>query len=232
MRAVPAVILCRMAEESRVWSRRVLVVEDHALMRSLVADAFRQRGFEAASAASAAEALALLDQADPDLLVTDIDLGERPNGVELATIVRERAPHVAVVFLSNLSREAAAARARDTVADASYVNKAAVESVDELVDAAEAVLADRPVSHDRAPGGQREALLHLSEAQLETARLLAAGLTNAEIARRRGISVRAVEKSVERVFHALGLSAGEGTTPRVAAATLYVTTFGDPTSGL
>ncbi|WP_226653081.1 response regulator transcription factor [Leifsonia sp. LS1] len=214
------------------WSRRVLVVEDHALMRSLVADAFRQRGFEVTSAASAPEALGALETADPDLLVTDIDLGQRPNGVELATIVRERAPHVAVLFLSNLSREAAAARAKDTVADASYVNKSAVESVDDLVDAAEAVLADRPIARDAEASGQRDALLRLSEAQLETARLLAAGLTNAEIARRRGISVRAVEKSVERVFHALGLSAEEGTTPRVAAATLYVTTFGDPRSGL
>ncbi|GIT78358.1 DNA-binding response regulator [Leifsonia sp. LS1] len=208
------------------------MVEDHALMRSLVADAFRQRGFEVTSAASAPEALGALETADPDLLVTDIDLGQRPNGVELATIVRERAPHVAVLFLSNLSREAAAARAKDTVADASYVNKSAVESVDDLVDAAEAVLADRPIARDAEASGQRDALLRLSEAQLETARLLAAGLTNAEIARRRGISVRAVEKSVERVFHALGLSAEEGTTPRVAAATLYVTTFGDPRSGL
>jgi DNA-binding NarL/FixJ family response regulator len=217
---------------TEVWSRRVLVVEDHALMRSLVADAFRQRGFEVTAAASAPEALAALDIADPDLLVTDIDLGLRPNGVELATIVRERAPHVAVLFLSNLSREAAAARAKDTIAGASYVNKAAVESVDELVDAAEAVLADRPVARDRPADGQRDALLRLSESQLDTLRLLAAGLVNAEIARRRGISVRAVEKSVERVFHALGLSAGETTAPRVAAATLYITTFGDPTSWL
>ncbi len=211
------------------------MVEDHALMRSLVADAFRQRGFEATTASSAPEALAALDQADPDLLVTDIDLGDRPNGVELATIVRERAPHVAVLFLSNLPREAAAARARGTVADASYVNKSAVESVDELVDAAEAVLADRPITRDRAGSGRRDALLRLSPAQLETARLLAGGLTNAEIARRRGISVRAVEKSVERVFHALGLTAGDGTAgtaPRVAAATLYVTTFGDADTGL
>lgn len=210
----------------------MLVVEDHALMRSLVADAFRQRGFEVTAAGSAPEALAALGQSDPDLLVTDIDLGERPNGVELATIVRERAPHVAVVFLSNLSREAAASRAKGTVADASFVNKAAVESVDELVDAAEAVLADRPVSRDRAPSGPRDALLRLTETQLETARLLAAGLTNAEIARRRGISVRAVEKSIERIFSTLGLSTEEGTAPRVATATLYVSTFGDPSSGL
>ncbi|MFE4949128.1 DNA-binding response regulator [Leifsonia sp. NPDC056665] len=215
-----------------MWRRRVLVVEDHALMRSLVADAFAQRGFEITAAPSAVDALRLVDDADPDLLVTDIDLGSRPNGVELATIVRERAPHVAVMFLSNLSREAAAAQARDTVEGASFVNKGAIGSVAELVDAAEAVLADRPVEHLTGTTGSQGALLRLSPAQRETTRLLAAGLTNAEIARRRGVSVRAVEKSVERVFQALGLTRDDGIAPRVAAATLYTATFGDPGSGL
>ncbi|MGH1524729.1 response regulator [Leifsonia sp. L25] len=215
-----------------MWRRRVLVVEDHALMRSLVADAFAQRGFEITTAPSAVDALRLVDDADPDLLVTDIDLGSRPNGVELATIVRERAPHVAVMFLSNLSREAAAAQARDTVEGASFVNKGAIGSVAELVDAAEAVLADRPVEHLTGATGSQGALLRLSPAQRETTRLLAAGLTNAEIARRRGVSVRAVEKSVERVFQALGLGGDDGIAPRVAAATLYTATFGDPGTGL
>lgn len=215
-----------------MWRRRVLVVEDHALMRSLVADAFAQRGFEITAAPSAVDALRLVDDADPDLLVTDIDLGSRPNGVELATIVRERAPHVAVMFLSNLSREAAAAQARDTVEGASFVNKSAIGSVAELVDAAEAVLADRPVEHLTGATGSQGALLRLSPAQRETTRLLAAGLTNAEIARRRGVSVRAVEKSVERVFQALGLGGDDGIAPRVAVATLYTATFGDPGSGL
>jgi len=215
-----------------MWRRRVLVVEDHALMRSLVADAFAQRGFEPTTAPSAVEALRLVEDADPDLLVTDIDLGSRPNGVELATILRERAPHIAVLFLSNLSREAAAAQARDTVAGASFVNKGAIGSVDELVDAAEAVLVDRPVEHLSGASGAQGALLRLSPAQRETTRLLASGLTNAEIARRRGVSVRAVEKSVERVFQALGLTGDDGIAPRVAAATLYTATYGDPGSGL
>ncbi len=210
----------------------MLVVEDHALMRSLVIDAFAQRGFHAAGAADAATALELAASTDPDLLVTDIDLGHRPNGVELATILQQRAPHVAVMFLSNLSRDAAAAQARSTVANASFVNKGAVESVEELVDAAEAVLADRPVAREHVGTDARSRLLGLTTAQLETTRLLAAGLSNAEIARRRNVTVRAVEKSVERVFAALGLAGGERTTPRVAAATLYTATFGDPATGL
>src|SRR4051794_35836774 len=148
-------------------------------MRSLVAEAFGRRSFETASASSANEALELAERFDPDLLVTDIDLRQRPNGVELATILRLRAPHVAVMFLSNLSRDAAAMQARSTVEGASYVNKAAIESVDDLVDAAEAVLADRPVAREMAGSDGQARLLGLTAAQLETTRLLAAGLSNA-----------------------------------------------------
>ena len=207
------------------------MVEDHALMRSLVAEGIRSRGFDVEAFGRAADALDALAAFDPDLLVTDIDLGERPNGVELAGIVRARAPHVAVVFLTNLSREAASTRARELVAGASFVNKGAIDSIDELVDAAEAALDDRPLARERPAHGSQAVIAGLSSTQLETVRLLAAGLTNAEIARRRGVSVRAVEKSVERVFGALQLS-DDGVAPRVAAAAAYIATFGDPTTGL
>ncbi|GAA1448465.1 response regulator transcription factor [Leifsonia poae] len=207
------------------------MVEDHALMRSLVADGIGSRGFEVAAFGRAADALDALESFDPDLLVTDIDLGERPNGVELAGIVRSRAPHVAVVFLTNLSREAASATARELIAGASFVNKGAIESIDELVDAAEAALDDRPYAREVPLRAPQTSLAGLSSTQLATVRLLAAGLTNAEIARRRGVSVRAVEKSVERIFAALQLS-DDGVAPRVATAAAYIATFGDPATGL
>lgn len=201
-------------------------------MRSLVADALSSRGFAVEVAGDAAAAIAVLDSFDPDCLVTDIDLGQRPNGVELATIIRSRAPHVAVVFLTNLARSAAVRVAGDVVGDASFVNKGAVESIDELMDAVEAALDDRPVSRDLPETDARAALLSLRPAQLETLRHIATGATNAEIARRRGVSVRAVEKSVERVFQSLGLGGDHTSTPRVAAASLYIATLGDPSSGL
>jgi DNA-binding NarL/FixJ family response regulator len=214
------------------WTRRALVVEDHALMRSLIADALRARGFAVEAFGRASDALDAFESFDPDLLITDIDLGERPNGVELAGMIRSRAPHVAVVFLTNLSRDAASARARDVVAGASFVNKGAIESIDELVDAADAALDDRPLARELPPRTAQAALHVLTSTQLETVRLLAAGLSNAEIARRRDVSVRAVEKSVERIFAALDLSGDDSVTPRVATAAAYIATYGDPVTGL
>lgn len=71
--------------ETSQWVRRVLVVEDQPLMRALVGDTLTHAGFVVHTAGSAVEALTEFDGFDPDLLVTDIDLGVRPNGVDLAT---------------------------------------------------------------------------------------------------------------------------------------------------
>lgn len=57
-------------------------------MRALVAEALRGAEFEVHSCASSSEAVTVFAAVDPDVVVTDIDLGTRPNGVELAHIVK------------------------------------------------------------------------------------------------------------------------------------------------
>ena len=90
------------------WARRVLVVEDQPAMRALLCDMLAHRGFETTAAADAAEATTAFAETDPDVLLTDIDLGSRPSGRELATMLTGLAPHLAVVFLSSFPAAAAA----------------------------------------------------------------------------------------------------------------------------
>jgi CheY-like chemotaxis protein len=75
---------------------RVLVVEDEALIRMLICDLLAEVGFECREARDAAEAFATLDEVDewqPDILVTDYNLGPGPNGAEVAAeAVRHRQP--------------------------------------------------------------------------------------------------------------------------------------------
>ncbi len=221
---------CRYAQimANGSWTRTALVVEDHTLMRALVSDALRHVGFDVHDSPSAALALDGLDRIDPDVLVTDIDLGSRPNGVELASIVRRRSPQTAVVFLSNLPRSPALDHAHEVVERASFVNKSAIDSVDDIVIAIDAALADAPVNFDIPEDDPRAAFARLSSTQLDTVRRIASGWSNAEIARQRGVSVRAVEKSIGRAFMALGISSDEAVTPRVTAAARYITAFGLP----
>ncbi|MBM4481086.1 response regulator [Rhodococcus hoagii] len=206
--------------------RRALVVEDQPLMRSLVADALRHAGFEVHDRPSAATALADLDEIDPDVLVTDIDLGSRPNGMEMATIVHARAPHCATVFLTNYPR-ASIAPGEGVPAGSVFLDKVALESVEQLVAAwnphwrrsrCRLGTFRRPGCRPRSP----------HRTQLDVLRCIALGWSNAEIARRRASSLRSVEKMVTRTFDALGVNHNPDINPRVAAAQLYVRRFGLP----
>jgi CheY-like chemotaxis protein len=126
------------------WTRRVLVVEDQAALRMLVCELLQRHGFETAAAADAATATQLFTEFDPDALLTDIDLGSRPSGAELAAMLSELAPHLAIVFLSSYPRAAAGATAMG-IAHAVFVSKQDLDSADALVSALEQALSTRRV---------------------------------------------------------------------------------------
>ncbi|TQJ32101.1 response regulator [Microbacterium sp. SLBN-146] len=206
------------------WVRRVLVVEDLAALRVLVCDLLDRHGFITAGAADAADATRLFAEFDPDVLLTDIDLGSRPSGAELAVMLTRLAPHVGVVFLSSFPRAAAGATAMG-IPRAEFVSKQRLDSPDQLISAIERSLAVRPlpsdpVIHDRAGLGG------LTRHQLEVLAMVSRGWSNEQIAHASRISVRAVERSISRIFARLGLTGDLAINPRVAAAALYITEFG------
>ena len=208
--------------------RRVLFIEDQAIMRVLVAESLDRAGFEVGSFADATAALAAFDAFDPDVLVTDIDLGSRPNGAEAAVIARHRAPHLAVVFLTNFPQAASAPRAVASVPGATFLRKDSLTSGDDLVAAVDETLRNgrRRMSTD---GPAVDATLaRLTRSQLEVLELIAQGHSNAVIAERSGRSIRAVERLIARLFDALDVNSDSAINPRVVAANRYVRTFGIP----
>ncbi len=76
------------AEEPR-RPRRILLVEDHEATRRALAQLLKRRQFEVLAAGSVAEARALAENAEIDLLVSDIGLPDG-NGCELMAELREQ----------------------------------------------------------------------------------------------------------------------------------------------
>jgi PAS domain S-box-containing protein len=85
---------------------RVLVVEDDDMVRKLATRLLALDGYEILQAASADQALALIerDSGAVDLLLTDV-LMPGMSGVELAQRLRERFPGLPVVFMSGYATE-------------------------------------------------------------------------------------------------------------------------------
>lgn len=84
---------------------RVLLVEDQADLRELMADALAGLGMQVATAADANTALSLLD-AGPvvDVLLSDVYMPGQMSGAELAVRVCSKFPEVRVILASGQGR--------------------------------------------------------------------------------------------------------------------------------
>ena len=198
------------------------------MTRGLLKEALQAEGFTVATAGSAREAIKEFDSTDPDVLITDIELGSRPNGVELATILQAQAPYLGIVFLTNYHSIEALENSIKPPQRASFVNKSSISSSKDVVQAIESVLDDSidPLLVVNLPADHP--IRSLSPSQIGILRLLAEGWSNAEIAARRGITVRSAERIISRTFHALGVSDDSTFNARVMAARIYTQTFGVP----
>ena len=77
---------------------RILVVEDETFIRMDAAEMLGAAGFDILEAASADEAIQMLERDfDIRLLFTDIDMPGSMNGLKLAAAVRDRWPPVGII---------------------------------------------------------------------------------------------------------------------------------------
>jgi two-component system cell cycle sensor histidine kinase/response regulator CckA len=87
-------------------SSRILLVEDEDAVRIFSARALSNKGYQVADAPSGAAALMLLEQGkiDPEVLITDVMMPEM-DGTALAKIVREKYPHIKIIFISGYAED-------------------------------------------------------------------------------------------------------------------------------
>ncbi len=199
------------------FARRVLVVDDEPIIRTLIAERLAQQGFEAFSAPDALSAKRQMLREDPDALVVDLDLGEGPSGTELIAALSEINPELGFVLLTNYTPTPKEMRSARRI---EYLNKRDVSDVELIVQALNRVMRDGPSNQlGQSLGSGRFA--KLTSGQVEVLGLLAKGMSNSEIAAKRGVGVRAVEQTIHRIYKALGIGSKGETSSRVTAARIY-----------
>lgn len=199
------------------FTRRLLLVEDDQLTRGLISSLFSQSGFEVESCGTAAEGADLAQTFDPDVMVVDISLGEGPTGIDLIQAMRNAYPHMAFVVLSNYAALPAVIKDFKKVA---YLRKRDVADPQMLIQAVEEVLHDYDPS-GRFPIQQHNALSTLTTQQLQVLALISQGLSNHEIAHRRGTTVQSTEQLIGRIYRSLGLERDSAKSMRVQATSIY-----------
>jgi len=188
---------------------RVAVVDDHPIVTDgVVANLRAADEIEVvATGASAEDALALASAQRPDVLILDLELGER-SGLDAIREIKAASPATRIVIFSAYAGEERVASAFERGAD-SYVLKGT--SSDELVAVVRAVAAGKPlipgeIAAQLARAVRQPRRDRLTEREREILGLLGAGLSNRAIGERLGITERTVKFHVGEILARLGAS--------------------------
>lgn len=194
---------------------RVLVVEDDPFERSVVCGLVEGFGFDVRSAANGAEAFATAQRFVPSCIVLDLDLGGRPTGLEVLSVLRLQFPGLTAVILTAHRSPYLVQTDPVLPGDCEYLVKSQLHSTQELRRAIERALRREPPIRPAPPAEP-----NLTRSQAEVLRLLALGASNEEIATIRRTSKRSVELVIQRIYRRLGVD--DSSNPRVQATRMYL----------
>jgi len=211
-------------------TQKLMVVEDNQFMRALISELLEKQGFEVQAVDTTSAAVKLAASFDPDAAILDVELGTGPNGFDLARILRESNPEIGLLFLTNIPEpKTIGVDNRSIPKDAAYLVKESVGNIELLLKAIKASLRGR-VGVELRQDREVHSLSNLSRSQLDLLHMAALGLSNTEIAQRRGTTVRAVENLFKRAIDAAGIEVGPGEHGRVLAVRKYIETVVLPKS--
>jgi DNA-binding NarL/FixJ family response regulator len=201
---------------------RLILVEDDAFTRATLGDALILQGFDVkARVATAAEALAAQEEHAPQVAVLDLDLGIGPTGIDVAIALRSKNPQIGIVFLTTYKDPRLIESNLPTLPEgAIYLNKLEMNSTSAIASQISAAMF-KPLMRRSFPWIRNSPLSALSILQIEIMKEIAEGASTSEIAKSRGVSEQAIDKSISRISKHLGLPKSANSHQRVQIVRAY-----------
>jgi DNA-binding NarL/FixJ family response regulator len=217
---------------------RVVIVEDHALLREGLVALLQEHDIEVvAQAQDGPGLLRIVEGHKPDLAICDVRLPPTftDEGIRAALEARRRHPELALLVLSQYVEPAYSAELlQEGEGGIGYLLKERVSEVRTFVEAVRRVAGggtalDREVVSSLVSGrvrqgtdGPWQAIGTLTAREKETLELIAQGRTNAAIARELVVTLGAVEKHISNIFSKLDLPATDDDHRRVLAVLTFL----------
>ena len=201
-----------MKESSSSDQKQLLLIDDDPNLILLVKDYLEFRGYEVMTAENGREALEILENKVPDMIICDVMMPEM-DGYSLVEHVRKdaRTSWIPVLFLSAKGQIQDRVKGLSTGADVYMVKPFEPE---ELVAQVEAALnqASRLMVHQPSKGGadsghkiQVPFDVELTPTELRVVQFVARGMANREIAEELQVSQRTIESHVSNMLGKTGL---------------------------
>jgi DNA-binding NarL/FixJ family response regulator len=198
---------------------RILIVDDHAMVREAIARALSsQADLEVVGqAADGRDGVAAAVRLEPDVATLDVAMAGL-NGLEAAGRIRRRVPATRVLMLTAHEEDLFIRRAVENGANGYLSKRAPVET---LARAIREVARGRGVFPARMSARPSErATSDLTPREMEILQLVAEGHANKQAARQLGISIKTVEKHRQKVMDKLQIHETAGLTRYAIAAGL------------
>ena len=211
---------------------RVVIAEDHALLRDGLSRLLRDNGFTVVAAvATGPDLVDSVIRETPEVAIVDIRLPPTfsDEGLRAAIEIRKRAPDIAIlVFSQYVEQTYATELLADGRGGVGYLLKDRVFDVAEFVDAVRRVgeggtaLDPQVVAQLFARRRQGSQLDQLTARELQVLGLMAEGRSNAGIAESVVLTIGAIEKHIANIFTKLDLAVSESDHRRVLAVLAYL----------
>lgn len=221
--------LVRNSLDTRDVNIRSVIVEDDDFTRLMIANSLVSQSVEVlATCAGAVEALQQIDKLKPNLIVVDLHLGIGPTGLDIATEVRRSSPKTGILFLTSYEDPRVLNPNLPELPFGSvYLHKRKVTEINVLMEAINTAIDHKSwKASSRAVPRTSNSVSGLPNSQLETLRLMALGLSNSEIAKRRFVTEKSVETSISRLAKAMNLKSDPSMNQRVHLAKVYFRALG------
>jgi DNA-binding NarL/FixJ family response regulator len=207
---------------------KLLIVENDSFAGTFMSKSLDAAGFSIISVADTAPiAMKTLRETSPDCALIDIELGTGPNGIDIARAFRKLKPSIGIVFLTSIVDprlidlkglelpEGSIYLSKSFVSDTSEISESLHESMRLAKDKSSPCIIRYPKSQ-----------LQLTNGQFELIRLIADGLSNKEIARKKFVTLKSTENSIARLAKKLDLKDTNTNSQRVLIAKRYFQMIG------
>lgn len=219
-------------------NERVLVVVDDGFELSTLVPALRLHEMDIiGEARSESMALNLLQRLQPDVVLLDMHIAGI-SAIKIAVNLRKSKPNVGLVILESCSdvRLLGDRHVDIPVGTKLILKKSATDILvlcAAISEASDSAAAGQDVSWINGSVAMKEKtvqglLAHLTDAQVQTLRLVADGFTNAQIGRVRYTSEKAVEQIISRVAQELNIHPDRNRNMRVQLVNEYYKWLGAP----
>ena len=199
---------------------RVLLVENDPFTLAALSDALSyQRCSVVGAFTTAREALASQGDIDAQVALLDLDLGVGPTGIDLAHALRIGQPDIGIVILSSYSDpRLAVPDLPDPPQGSYYLSKQDITNIRQVL---EQVLASAHAPL-RPRTSERRSLPQMSDTQLQVLTRIAAGMSTQAIAEERGVSAKAIEQTISKLYELFEVPHDGATNQRVRLVRAYL----------